>query len=65
MACCSSRSTEPGAVQFAWFVGLWVGVAALLLLVNGARTLTRSDRKIVSYVLIRSRQHALKKALTA
>jgi heme exporter protein D len=51
--------------MFAWFVGLWVGVAALLLVVNGAKTLTRSNRKIVSYLRTRSREHARETALTS
>ena len=36
--------------MFAWFVGLWAVVAAILAVVNGTRTLTRSDRKVVTYV---------------
>lgn len=46
----ADATPSESVAMFAWFVGLWVVVAALLLLVNGARTLTRSDRKIVSYV---------------
>ncbi len=36
--------------MFAWFVGLWVVVSVLLLLVNGPRTLTRSGRRIATYL---------------
>lgn len=61
----TDATPSESVVMFAWFVGLWVGVAALLLLVNGARTLTRSDRKIVSYVATGSREHAPQKPLTA
>ena len=51
----TDATPSESVVMFAWFVGLWVGVAAILVLVNGARTLTRSDRKIVSYVACRRR----------
>lgn len=37
-------------VMFAWFVGLWIVVGALLLARNGPETLTRSGERIVSYV---------------
>lgn len=59
----TDATPSESVVMFAWFVGLWVGVAAILLLVNGARTLTRSDRKIVSYVPSRSRAHVPETAL--
>ena len=36
--------------MFAWFVGLWIGVSVLLVLVNGTRSLTRSGQKVVTYV---------------
>ena len=36
--------------MFAWFVGLWVAVAAFLVLVNGSKTLTSSGRRIIGYV---------------
>jgi membrane protease YdiL (CAAX protease family) len=37
-------------VMFAWFVGLWIGVSVLLVLVSGTRSLTRSGQKVVTYV---------------
>ena len=43
-------SSSESLAMFAWFVGLWVAVAALLLLVNGAKTLTRSGHRAVKYV---------------
>jgi membrane protease YdiL (CAAX protease family) len=61
----TDATPSESVVMFAWFVGLWVGVAALLLVVNGAKTLTRSNRKIVSYLRTRSREHARETALTS
>lgn len=46
----ADATASESVVMFAWFVGLWVAFAALLVLVNGAGSLTRSDRKIVSYI---------------
>ena len=53
------------SMMFAWFVGLWVGVCALLLLVNGAESLSRSGHKIVSYVPTESREQPHAMALTS
>lgn len=36
--------------MFGWFVALWVAVAAVLVMFNGSETLSRSDRKVVSYL---------------
>lgn len=52
-------------VMFAWFVGLWVAVAVLLVRVYGAGTLTRSDRKVVAFVPTPSREHPHTVALTS
>jgi membrane protease YdiL (CAAX protease family) len=43
-------SPSESVAMFAWFVGLWAVVAALLLRVHGAATLTGSDHRIVTYV---------------
>lgn len=60
----TDATPSESVVMFAWFVGLWVGVAALVLLRNGAGTLTRSGHKIVSYVPTASHEHPFKAAAT-
>ena len=46
----ADATTSESFAMFAWFVGLWAVVAALLLLVNGTNTLSRSGRRVVTYV---------------
>lgn len=60
----SNATPSESVVMFAWFVGLWVGFAALLLLFYGARTLSRSDRAVVSYLPAQSRVQPGATALT-
>ncbi|MDJ0664394.1 MAG: CPBP family intramembrane metalloprotease [Acidimicrobiia bacterium] len=43
-------TSSESIAMFAWFVGLWVVVAAFLLLTKGADSLTRSGHRIVTYV---------------
>ena len=44
-----ATSSESVAV-FAWIVGLWLAVGALLLLMYGPNSLAPSDRRVVAYV---------------
>ncbi len=60
----TDATPSESVVMFAWFVGLWVGFAALLLLFYGARTLSRSDRTVVSYLPTRHQEQPPTTALT-
>jgi membrane protease YdiL (CAAX protease family) len=44
----ADATTSESFAMFAWFVGLWAVVAALLLLVNGTNTLSRSGHRVVT-----------------
>jgi len=46
----TDATPSESVVMFAWFVGLWIGVSVLLVLVNGTRSLTRSGQKVVTYL---------------
>ena len=45
----TDATSSESLAMFAWFVGLWVVVAAILILMNGSETLTRSGHKVVTY----------------